>query len=474
MAYGAVAKEEPSADRAIELPIDDGKPTIRDPIFALLFLAHFVGIWYIGWKYASYGHAAEQGSDIVSTFDNDNFILYFLLPCVGIALVVALIMFLYILPAAPEMVIKGGLIFSILAAISLGVAFSIYLAHWYLYVFTALIVLVLLWFVYMIWDYIPFAAVNLKAALLGMGDNLGTYMIGLLSTIILVAWLILWFYVFDGFWGAKQEGKAKDFYGIAILLILSLFWTMEVIFNSVQVTVAGVMGTWCCDKNDADSFCSNAVTSSFLRSWTYSLGSICFGSLLEAIMKTLQYLVQKGKQYADSDGNKCDLDSLFFGCLQCIVNCCGGILEYFNEWTYIYIGIYGYGYLESGKKVMRLFASRGWTALVANKLVQYLLNVACVLIGVITGLIAIPLGETVDIDDHRKSFFIGFVIAVVISTVMMYVVKGAVNTVIVCYASTPTLLANNHPDLTKEIAEAWLLVFPDCGVEVPIIEAQIV
>jgi hypothetical protein len=47
---------------------------------------------------------------------------------------------------------------------------------------------------------------------------------------------------------------------------------------------------------------------------------------------------------------------------------------------------------------------------------------------------------------------------------MMNVVKGAVNTLIVCWADSPAILENNHPALTREMAESWQSVFPDAAV----------
>lgn len=46
----------------------------------------------------------------------------------------------------------------------------------------------------------------------------------------------------------------------------------------------------------------------------------------------------------------------------------------------------------------------------------------------------------------------------------MNVVKGAVNALIVCWADSPSILENNHPALTQEMAESWRSVFPEAVV----------
>jgi hypothetical protein len=57
----------------------------------------------------------------------------------------------------------------------------------------------------------------------------------------------------------------------------------------------------------------------------------------------------------------------------------------------------------------------------------------------------------------------------------MNVVKGAVNTLIVCWADSPAVMEMNHPCLTKEMAESWLTVFPEANTQIrPAYNAMVV
>jgi hypothetical protein len=47
---------------------------------------------------------------------------------------------------------------------------------------------------------------------------------------------------------------------------------------------------------------------------------------------------------------------------------------------------------------------------------------------------------------------------------MMNVVKGAVNTLIVCFADAPAKLQDNHPQAARDIGESWSSVFPNVGI----------
>lgn len=140
------------------------------------------------------------------------------------------------------------------------------------------------------------------------------------------------------------------------------------------------MGTWCFDKLNP-----TAVSGSFYRSCVKSFGSICFGSLLNAIIMTLKYLASNARQRASENNNE---GAAVLACIaQCILSCLQDIIEYFNQWAYIFVGVYGTTYLESGKMVFELFKARGFTSIISTDLVSYFLFCIISISGLLSGLI---------------------------------------------------------------------------------------
>jgi hypothetical protein len=76
------------------------------------------------------------------------------------------------------------------------------------------------------------------------------------------------------------------------------------------------------------------------------------------------------------------------------------ILNYFNQWAYVFVGIYGFSYLESGRKVLELFHARGWTTIITDNLVGYVLNASTVSVGILTGISAILLEQLLSSQYH--------------------------------------------------------------------------
>ena len=248
------------------------------------------------------------------------------------------------------------------------------------------------------------------------------------------------------------------------------------------------MATWCFDKTEADGCCSRAIHGSVYRSLTYSFGSICFGSLLQAIVSVFRYLVESARNQRDrNNDNACG--TIFLCILECLARCLEDILEYFNQWAYVFVGVYGYSYLESGRRVMELFRARGFTAIITDTLVGYVLGFTQFVVALMTGVAGIVIemqitkSHSASLEDGESyvfgplpatpfAFSVSFVVGLWIVSVMMNVVKGAVNTLIVCWADNPAAMELQHPTLMKEMTDAWSGVFsvtPSVGVPAVIV-----
>lgn len=259
-------------------------------------------------------------------------------------------------------------------------------------------------------------------------------------------------------------------YGYMFLLFLSLYWAQQVFTNVVQASVAGTVGTWWFVPEEASSCCSSAVTSSVCRSCTYSFGSICFGSLLVAIIKALRAVAENAK-------NNDDANAILICIIDCILSCIQGLVEYFNKWAFVYVGIYGYGYLEAGKNVMTLFQQRGWEAIIADNLVDSTLNMVSLLFAGLAGAFGLILEASTDwfdvLDESVKNaddfqiakfvaFFLAFIVGLAVSSIVLSVVSSAVDSTIVLFAEAPAEFESNHPLLSSKMRAAYMAIYPDC------------
>lgn len=315
---------------------------------------------------------------------------------------------------------------------------------------------------------IPYAASNLKCSIRVLKNNLGLGLVAIGSMIALVGYMLSWTFAFmftmnldamkDNTTGDNDNDLSPLGGFVACSFLLSFYWTHEVLRNIVRATVSGVVGHWWFVPAEASSFCSTAVMGSATRASTYSLGSIAFGSLIVAVL----HLIRNTLNNARNDRNA--------GILRCIAACIlayiEGLVQYFNKWAYIYVGLYGYDYVESGKRVMNLFRQRGWNVIIADNLTNRLLGIMSLTIGILTGLCTLFVTFLADEIESKQGwlgvgFVIGFVIGIVLSGIAMGLLSSAVDSVIVCYAEAPNEFSETHPEMAQEMNQTWRDAWPD-------------
>lgn len=200
----------------------------------------------------------------------------------------------------------------------------------------------------------------------------------------------------------------------------------------MHVTTAGTVATWWFVPDEANSWFSQAQRDSLYRAVTSSFGSICFGSFLVAIVQALRTLEHYTRD---------ERDYQFLTCIiQCILACIESIIMYVNRWAYVYIGMYGFSYLEAGKNVVELFQNKGWTVVITDDLADNVLSMIALAIGLASGLVGMVLGYmspnmfvSFGYDQaHGPAFFIGLLVGFLFASVILSVVGSAINTVIVC------------------------------------------
>ena len=309
-----------------------------------------------------------------------------------------------------------------------------------------------------VWSRIPFAATNLVTASTAIKANMGLTVFAYGAIIVNGLWMVLWsasaystLFVLGGC--DANGGCANDVPGAyTFLFILSLYWTAQVIKNVVHVTVAGTVGTWWWTPLEASGFCSKAVRESHHRAMTNSFGSICLGSLLVAIIQTIKAFVESARE-SDDGLLKCLAD--------CILGCLQTIMEMFNEWAFVYVGLYGFSFVDAAKNVITLFKSRGWTAIITDYMVDRVLMMISFGNGLIAGGLAAAISYMFNLNLEGVAFLVGFVVGMLLSMVVLGVVGSGVNTVIVCYAEDPATFEINHYELSVRMRDTWRSAFPN-------------
>ena len=365
----------------------------------------------------------------------------------------------------------------------------------------------------------PFAAVNLQTAISAVRANMGLFFLSGGSIIVNWMWHGIWLLAIAGVFyhdSQKEQVPCSQYYDddqishsgmcdqqpntvAIVLLCLCYYWTKEVIQNTVHTTTAGAVGSWWVQAAEEEyavrnsgGCCGQDVSDSLHRACTYSFGSICMGSLLVAVLQTLEGMARNQR-------NRNNLVGLV---LQCIIMCLRAYLEYFNSWAFCYVGkfmsftglrlpgseetltfvllsclsahdiitgIYGYSYLDAGKKVIDLFKARGWTTFITDRLIFRVLLMANLGIAALDGALCILLAYFIEFSKVGTSdwagifaaaFWFGFFVGLVVSMPALFVLESAVRTIIVCFAEQPIVAEGGNPML-QNLKETYAATYPD-------------
>ena len=304
--------------------------------------------------------------------------------------------------------------------------------------------------------------------------------LSLAAVVVSIVWTIVWFYtlvmvsqstfmnnqvsdyeVTDDMFHQTHEAQSTSPLGVFvyILLLLSFYWTLQVISNVVHTSVAGTVGTWWFvpDDNMASGrgCCSSAVTDSMGRAMTYSFGSICFGSLIVAILEVIRNIARSGARNRRGGILRC--------LCQYLLLLIERLVQYFNRFAFCYVGIYGYDYIQAAKNVMTLFQHRGWTTIISDSLTSRMMGMVSFLIGIVTALVCLVFSyaETRDWSVVGPEVWIALIAGWIMSGIVFRVILSSIDTILVLFAEAPQEFHANHPALARELQDAWTQTFPD-------------
>jgi hypothetical protein len=343
-------------------------------------------------------------------------------------------------------------------------------AYWWPVAVTTLFTMLVLLYVCCIRSRIAFASANLQVACRSVLSYPVILLIAVLFTLVQITWALVWIVAtyaainHGEYIGQGEEYSASKKFGILVGMVLIFFWSTCVCRNIVMVATAGTVSSWW--HHSTQDRQAMTSTRALCRALTLSFGSICFGSLIVSIIQTIRFILMSWQQALKSQGNA--VAACLVGCIGCLVACVQKWVEYFNRFAYSYVGIYGYSFVGSGKRVCQLFASKGWSAIMNDSLIANVLLFGKIVVGFLGA--AAGWGCAVYGDDkwtarvsHPEAALgiSGFLLGYSVADVVMTVVDGAVATIFILFAEDPYALTSSHPTAHEALHKTWKEIYPD-------------
>jgi hypothetical protein len=216
---------------------------------------------------------------------------------------------------------------------------------------------------------------------------------------------------------------------------------------------------------------SNPTMLSAKRAVTTSFGSICFGSLIIALIETLRFVVRTAREQARNSDN--GGMAMVLACAECFIGIIEGYLEFLNGmcmvlivsvYAFTQVAVYGKGYCEAASSTWELIKSRGIDLIINDDLVGSVLGMGSMLVGLLSGLVTVAVIKTslpyVDGTVQVIGFVSAFIAAVIQFSVLAQVISSGTATTFVCLALDEKALERTKPMLWA----AFLGTYAELGI----------
>merc|ERR1719233_146002 len=270
-----------------------------------------------------------------------------------------------------------------------------------------------------------------------------------------MTWCFLQAVMISGYFVMAMGALAMYGFVAFIYLLFSTYWTAEVLSNIMVVTVSKLAASWCTGARHI----ANPVFSSFSFSATYALGSICLGSLIVSILKTMRLVARMLANASGNDG----IGRVIALCCMCILQCIENLVRYFNEWAYAYIGMYHYDFSTSASMVWNLLQTNGWEAVANDFFTDLIIMIPPLITGlVVAGLSALAANLLLE---WRGGFTVGAAIfggllGFILCNLVMRLIATAQNVIFLSYLEKRTQFYNKHRTVIESLEEKFRARYP--------------
>lgn len=244
-------------------------------------------------------------------------------------------------------------------------------------------------------------------------------------------------------------------------LLLALIWTNSVMVNIVHCTVVAAVARWW-----TTGTCSVDALQYFFSTFTStSLGSICFGSLLGAIVRTLRAVtgfVHARVRRSNDNSTLGKINRWAASFLDKLLMILDRIIVYFNKYAFSYVAIEEYDYIRASFAATTLLRARGFTALLNDDLLDFVVYISNIFIACVTMIASYIFAKVVRLPTVYLYLLVcfGFFCGYVMGAVVLSTISSAITAVYVCFARDPVAFQQTHPHLYAPLATAWNKIFP--------------
>ncbi|KAH0671791.1 hypothetical protein KY290_026472 [Solanum tuberosum] len=313
-----------------------------------------------------------------------------------------------------------------------GVAFAVGAALQFLYVIAVI-------------DRLPFTMLVLQRSVKMVCSLPEVIGVSCAFMLVMLSWLVLWSFGVAGV-VALSIGDGGRWW-LLVVFCVSLFWTGAVLCNIIHVIVSGmVFLVLIHGDRQATSMPPKPLKKSLRYAVTTSFGSICYGSLFTAAIRTLRWKIRGVR-------SKIGKNECLLCCVDFLFHLVETLVRFFNKYAYVQIAVYGKNFNRSARDAWELFQSTGVEALIAYDCSGAVIFMGTVVSGLVAGTCA---GIWTRIKHPDRVMMVGstsMLMGMILVGLATVVVESAVTSIYICYAEDPVLIQRWDAEFFNKMSE---------------------
>ncbi|CAD6643680.1 XXYS1_4_G0030930.mRNA.1.CDS.1 [Saccharomyces cerevisiae] len=249
--------------------------------------------------------------------------------------------------------------------------------------------------------------------------------------------------------------------GVLVVVFFCGYYISEVIRNVIHCVISGVFGSWYYMSKSDQGMPRWPAFGALKRAMTYSFGSICFGSLLVALIDLLRQVLQMIRKDVTSSGGGQIAIQILFIVFDWIIGFLKWLAEYFNHYAYSFIALYGKPYLRAAKETWYMLREKGMDALINDNLINIALGLFSMFASYMTALFTFLYLRFTSPQYNSNGAYNGalmafsFVIALQICNIATEAIRSGTATFFVALGNDPEVFHHSYPHRFDEIFRAY-------------------
>jgi len=186
-------------------------------------------------------------------------------------------------------------------------------------------------------------------------------------------------------YGYAHYDQHRDYSWMQMINVFGLYWGLFFFSAFGELVLAGVFAEWYWSNNKS-YMPSCTLGSAIWNAAVFHLGTIAFGSLILAIIRTIRTILEYAEKKCKKFNN--DLTRCLLKCCQCCLWCLEKFMRFLNRNAYIMCAVKSTNFCTSAKDAFNLLMRNLVRVVVLDSVVDFLLFLGKIVIVLLTGAVS--------------------------------------------------------------------------------------